>query len=104
MGDVTKNARFWMLVCLLRILVEANVLVEKDPGVYGPRLPPERFVLHGLDKCEAEAEFERWWKVSSAYSAASSARQPSDPLTVREFSADLFLATFRRMPTANAEG
>ncbi|CAK9053686.1 unnamed protein product [Durusdinium trenchii] len=63
--DVAADADFWHLVGFLQLLRCANQKPAKERRfgelmLRGPRVPESHFVLGGLDKCDAQAEWERW--------------------------------------------
>lgn len=65
--DVAEDADFWHLVGFLQLLRCANQRPAKETRFgeltpRGPRVPETEFVLGGIDKCDAQAEWERWKK------------------------------------------
>eukprot|EP00435_Cladocopium_sp_Y103_P067562 s1694_g30.t1 len=65
--DVAQDADFWHLVGFLQLLRCANQRPAKETRFgeltpRGPRVPETDFVLGGIDKCDAQAEWERWKK------------------------------------------
>jgi len=63
--DVAQDGDFWHLVGFLQLLRYANQRPAKEIRFgeltpRGPRVPESAFVLGGIDKCDAQAEWERW--------------------------------------------
>lgn len=64
-GDLAADNSFWRLIAFLQLLRCANDRPSQETRFgeltpRGPRLPEEEFVLGGIDKCDAEAEYKRW--------------------------------------------
>lgn len=63
--NIRKYTGFWSCVAFLQILYQANMLDATEPrldepGVRGPRLPLEAFIMEGVEKCDADREVTRW--------------------------------------------
>lgn len=63
--DIRSDERFWYAVGWLQFLYRANSLpcqIKKveEQGSRGPKVPHERFILDGINKCEPSSEFQRW--------------------------------------------
>ncbi|CAE7268456.1 Kidins220, partial [Symbiodinium sp. CCMP2456] len=64
-ADLAADSSFWRLIAFLQLLRCANDRPSQETRFgeltpRGPRLPEEEFVLGGIDKCDAEAEYKRW--------------------------------------------
>ena len=59
---IGQATTFWQTVGLLELLYAANRLPRPQQSTFldGLRIPDEQFVLEGLNKCEAFADYERW--------------------------------------------
>eukprot|EP00929_Paragymnodinium_shiwhaense_P073506 TRINITY_DN37477_c0_g1_i1.p1 TRINITY_DN37477_c0_g1~~TRINITY_DN37477_c0_g1_i1.p1 ORF type:complete len:830 (-),score=175.94 TRINITY_DN37477_c0_g1_i1:88-2310(-) len=73
-SNIAGEPRFWWVMAMLQLLYVANSLDAGIPlldeeGVRGPRVPLERFVIKGVDKCEAHAEYRRWKEHTGADAA-----------------------------------
>lgn len=68
--DIEGGTEFWLIVGLLQLLWSANMLAAKE-NRFGelakrdPKVPRECFVLRGIDKCEANSDWDRWSKHQS---------------------------------------
>jgi len=66
-SNIQGDCGFWHAVALLQLLYAANVADAAlprvdEPGVRGPRVPLQLFILEGIDKCCPESELQRWWR------------------------------------------
>eukprot|EP00931_Biecheleriopsis_adriatica_P087235 TRINITY_DN61732_c0_g1_i1.p1 TRINITY_DN61732_c0_g1~~TRINITY_DN61732_c0_g1_i1.p1 ORF type:complete len:811 (-),score=148.94 TRINITY_DN61732_c0_g1_i1:50-2482(-) len=69
--DITSDERFWYAIGWLQFLYSTNALPCKtkrleEQSSRGPKVPYERFILDGINKCEPLSEFQRWRKHPSA--------------------------------------
>jgi hypothetical protein len=66
---IVSNKQFWFLVGFLQVLYTANM--DSSRGHAEPRVALNKFAIRGIDKCDAQGEFERWCEISKDGSESS---------------------------------
>ena len=59
-ADIASGTAFWDTVALMQMLYAANHRGSRSVFLAGPTLPSSAFVLHGIGKCEAFSDWQRW--------------------------------------------